>query len=731
MRQPYKEAFLKALDKAYPGWLGDAPRTALPASERTENQATKASGVDLTPGAPQVPAGTARTGRESQQRAQGRLQPWISKIANSLAKLSQPNSMNLEETLRYFLHLLRPYWRRISLTLLGMVLDAMLGVLRPWPLKVVVDRVLTHKPSRVPLIHQWLDAAHFTSMQIVYGCCAAVLLIAVITGITAYCYTRLIGNIGQHFVFDLRGDLFAHMQRLSLRFHDAQKTGDLTTRLTSDIQSIQDFITNGFVVFCSNTLLLTGMAVLMFWVNWRFALATLSVTPLMFWLVYRNKILIKRATRKARASTGLLAALAQETLASIRIVQGLAQEDQIDDRFQAQSENTLEAFLESIRYQARIAPVVDFLSAIGLTTVMWYGARSVLTGQLTTGDVILFFAYVNNFYSPMKAISRSANTFTKATVGAERIVEVLQHRSEVRDRKRARPAPQFKGAIAFRNVSFGYESGVPVLSNINLSIAPGQKLAIVGATGAGKSTLVSLIPRFYDPSEGAIVIDGEDIRNYSLQSLREQISLVLQDSLLLSGTIRDNITFGRMDASDQEISAAARTANADEFIRRLPDGYDTRVGERGTTLSGGQKQRIAIARAVLRNAPILILDEPTSGLDAAAERTVINALERAAAGRTTLIIAHRLSTVRLADRIVVLEGARIAEEGTHEELLARNGRYAHLYRLQVSPREALGITPENPGSNPTVKTDPSAITAEGGSSRPKKLDELFGPLSNP
>jgi ATP-binding cassette subfamily B protein len=316
---------------------------------------------------------------------------------------------------------------------------------------------------------------------------------------------------------------------------------------------------------------------------------------------------------------------------------------------------------------------------------MWYGARSVLNGQLTTGDVIIFFAYVNNFYSPMKAISRSANTFTKASVGAERIVEVLRHRSEVRDSKRARPAHQFKGAIEFRDVSFEYAPDLPILSHINLSIPLGQKLAIVGATGAGKSTLVSLVPRFYDPGAGAVLIDGEDIRNYSLHSLREQIGLVLQDSLLLSGTIRDNIAFGRTDATDEEICAAAATANADEFIRRLPEGYETRVGERGTTLSGGQKQRIAIARAVLRNASILILDEPTSGLDAAAERTVINALERAAQGRTTLVIAHRLSTVRLADRIIVLDGGRIVEEGTHAELLARKGRYAHLYQLQVSP----------------------------------------------
>jgi len=602
--------------------------------------------------------------------------------------LNQSNPGSVEKrSLLYLLPLLRAHWRKIFLAFLAMGVDSLLTVMRPWPLKVVIDRVLSHRPSRVPLIHAWLDNAPLTATQIPYGSCAAVLCIALSTGLTTYCYTRLLGAVGQRFVFELRRDLFAHMQRLSLRFHDTQKTGDLTTRLTSDIQSIQDFISNGVIAFGSNTLLLSSMAALMFWLNWRFALAALSIAPLMFWMVYRHKLLIKRATRKARASTGLLASLAQETLASIRIVQGLAQEDQIDERFQVQSESSLQAFLESMRYQARIAPVVDFCAAIGLTMVMWYGARSVLAGRITTGDVVIFFAYVNNFYSPMKAITRSTNTFTKASIGAERIVEVLQHQSEVRDRKRARPAPKFKGAIEFRDVSFEYEPGVTVLSHVNLCISPGQKLAIVGATGAGKSTLVSLVLRFYDPTAGAVLVDGEDIRNYSLRSYREQISLVLQDSLLLSGTIRDNITFGRTDATDAEIRAAAATANADEFIRRFPEGYETRVAEAGTTLSGGQKQRIAIARAVVRDTPILILDEPTSGLDAAAERTVINALERAAAGRTTLVIAHRLSTVRLAQHIVVIDRGSIVEQGTHEELLARNGRYAHLHQLQMSPHQ--------------------------------------------
>ena len=369
-------------------------------------------------------------------------------------------------------------------------------------------------------------------------------------------------------------------------------------------------------------------------------------------------------------------------------MQGLSQEEQQDERFRAQSATSLRAYLEGISYQARIWPLVDLLAATGLAVVMWYGATRVLMGLLTTGDVVIFFAYVTNFYSPMRQLARLSYMFNRASIGAERIAEVMRVRAEVTDCKGARTASQVKGRIEFQNVSFEYEPGQRVLSQINLSIFPGETVAVVGATGAGKSTMVSLIPRLYDPSEGIVRIDGEDIKNYSVQSLREQISLVLQDALLFSGTIRENIAFGRPGASEEEIVAAAVTANADAFIQRLPEGYETLVAERGSTLSGGEKQRIAIARAVLRDSPILILDEPTSSLDAASERLVIDALERAAEGRTTLIIAHRLTTVRLASRIVVMEQGRIAEEGSRQELLAHQGRYSHLYNLQMSLEKA-------------------------------------------
>ena len=593
----------------------------------------------------------------------------------------KPAPVTWREWRKFFFSLLRPYRVQLVLVSAAMVLDAMLTILRPWPLKVVIDRVIHQRHSRIPLINHWLNHLTIDRMELLYGLCAATLTIAIGTGLCTYYYTRTLGQIGEHYTFNLRRQLFAHMQRLSLRFHDHQRIGDLTTRLSSDINVIDDILTDFAPIVVYNACLLVGMLAMMLWVNWRFALVALSVAPVLFGAILGFRWKIRDAAREARASDGLVTSVAQETLSSVRVVQGLAQEDQQDERFEAQSRVSLEARLEIKRLQAISAPIFDVLAAVGLALVMWYGAKLVIAGELSVGDVTVFFAYVTNLYAPMRALARGTGKFFRAQTGAERVAEILRQGQEVADSPGARAAPRFRGEVSFDRVSFAYEPGSPVLSDLDLRIEPGEKLAIVGTTGAGKSTLVSLVARLYDPTSGTVRIDGEDVRNFHVQSLREQVGFVLQDSLLFRGTIRDNIAFGHPGATEEQILAAAETARATEFIRRLPEGFDTIVSERGTTLSGGQKQRIAIARAILRDSPILILDEPTTGLDVASERAVLEALEQAAKGRTTLIIAHRLISVRLADRIVVLDRGSIVEEGTHAELLARNGRYAHLHHL--------------------------------------------------
>jgi ATP-binding cassette subfamily B protein len=478
--------------------------------------------------------------------------------------------------------------------------------------------------------------------------------------------------------------VYHHIQRLSLSFHDKGRTGDLISRITSDIDAIQDFISQALLGILVNFLTLVGMLAVMFYLDWRFTLIALSVAPLLFLVVYSFTRRIKRASREVRKKESEVVSVVQEVLTSIRVVKAFAREDYEQERFERQSLESVETALQARSLKAKLAPIVQVIVAVGTCLVLWYGTRLVLAGQITTGSLVVFLIYLGKMYKPMRELSKMTDTVSKASVGYERLREVVETELEVKNLKGARAAPQFKGDLEFSHVDFGYNAEAQILHDVNFKIKAGQVAAFVGPTGAGKTTIASLVARFYDPTGGEVRIDCKDIRSYKLKSLRQQISFVLQENLLFRATVWQNIAYGKPEASRDEIIAAAKLANADEFIAQMPQGYDTIVGERGDTLSGGQRQRIAIARAVIRNAPILILDEPTSDLDAASEELVFEALGRLMKGKTSIVIAHRLATVKKADVIFALDKGSIVEHGTHEELLERNGLYAELHEIQFS-----------------------------------------------
>src|SRR5438552_13590009 len=489
---------------------------------------------------------------------------------------------------------------------------------------------------------------------------------------------------------DLRRALYNHIQRLSLSYHDRKRTGDLISRVTSDIDAIQDFISQALLGIVVNALTLIGMLAVMFCLDWRFTLISLSVAPPLFVVVYSYTRRIKQASRAVRKKEGEIVSVVQEVLSSIRVVKAFAREDYEQKRFEQQSLESVETALRARGLKAKLAPVVQVIVAVGTCLVLWYGVRLVLAGQITTGSLLVFLLYLGKMYKPMRELSKMTDTLSKTIVGYERISEVIETEREVRDIRGARPAPAFKGQIEFSHVNFAYAPSSPTLRDVSFNIEPGQLAAFVGPTGAGKTTIASLVARFYDPLQGQVKIDGHDLRSFKLKSLRRQISFVLQENLLFAAPIWQNIAYGKPEASRNEIVNAARLANADEFIVKMSEGYDSMVGERGVTLSGGQRQRIAIARAIIRNSPILILDEPTSDLDAASEELVFEAFGRLMEARTSIVIAHRLATVRKADVIFVIDDGKIIEQGKHDELLARGGLYAELYEIQFQTHERMG-----------------------------------------
>ncbi|HEV7396407.1 MAG TPA: ABC transporter ATP-binding protein, partial [Pyrinomonadaceae bacterium] len=562
-------------------------------------------------------------------------------------------------------YLLRPHWKALALAFVAVLGETLTDLLEPWPLKIVFDNILGSK--KMPA---WLaSAVHSTigtdKLSILLFVALAVLAIAFVGALSSYTQKYLTTSVAQWVGHDFRRTLYHHIQRLSLSYHDNKRTGDLISRITSDIESIQDFVSQALLGMVVNVLTLVGMLCIMFYLDWRFTLIALSVAPVLFIVVYSFTRRIKQASRAVRKKEGEIASIVQEVLSSIRVVKAFSRENYEQERFEKQSLETVETALKARSLKAKLAPIVEVIVAAGTCLVLWYGVRLVLIGTITPGSLLVFLLYLGKMYKPMRELSKMTDTISKTVVGYERIREVLETEREVRNLPGSRKAPDFKGVIEFKNVEFRYTKDQPILKGINLKIKAGTVAALVGPTGAGKTTIASLVARFYDPSSGEVMIDGQDVKRYKLHSLRRQISFVLQENLLFRAPLWQNIAYGRPEANRDEIIRAAKQANADEFIVKLPEGYDTVVGERGVTLSGGQRQRIAIARAIIRDAPILILDEPTSDLDAASEELVFDALGKLMEGRTSIVIAHRLATVQRAEVIFVLEDGKIVQQGTH------------------------------------------------------------------
>ncbi len=585
------------------------------------------------------------------------------------------------------LRLLRPYAGSLSIAFLAVVGEGVTSLLNPWPLKVVFDSLSGSKSIPAWLARRLPASLTSDKIAILEFAAIAVVVIAIFDAVFSYGEKQATTSAGQWIMHDLRRLLYNHVQRLSLSFHTQTRTGDLISRITNDVAAIETFIVTELLGLVVDCLTLAGMAAVMFYLNWRFTLLALSVAPLLFAVTYIYTRQSKKASRDVRRKEGEIVSLLQEVLSAMGVVKAFAREDYEEQRLERESAESVELALHARSLKSKLLPLVGIVVGLGTALMLWYGGGLVLRGTLSAGSLILFISYLGKMYKPMQDFAKMTDAFTKASVGYERIREILETNPAVQDLPGARRAPPLQGRIEFERVGFSYTADRPVLQDITLNAPAGNITALVGPTGAGKTTIAGLIGRLYDPDSGKVTIDGTDLREFEHRSLLDQISFVPQDSVLFHAPIRENISYGKPGATLDEIRRAAELANAHEFISKLPQGYDTMVGERGVTLSGGQRQRIAIARAVIRNTPILILDEPSSGLDAASEELVFGALDRLMEGKTAIVIAHRFSTIRRANTIFVVENGRIVESGTHQQLLQSRGLYTKLYELQF-PQEA-------------------------------------------
>ncbi len=554
-------------------------------------------------------------------------------------------------------------------------------LIAPWPLKIIFDHILLDK--RLPGSLIWLSPViSFGKPAAVIAISLAILLIALFRGVFAYFQSFITSRIGYELVYRLRSELFGHLQQLSLSFHARVRTGELLTKVVSDTSALKDVFAESALTFTSHLLTVVGMFIIMFTLNWRMGLIVLATFPFLSYALFGVYRRIKASARMQREREGAVASRIHEVLSSLQIVRAFAREKLEQERFDRDSTYTLEEGIRTARMEAAATRSVEIISAAGLCAVVLFGALQVIGGRMLPGEVLIFTAYLTSMYKPLRTLARISSQYSKAMASAERIAEILRIEPELVDDKQGVKVSSLKGEIVFRDVSFDYGDGIDVLNNVSFTISAGERVALVGASGAGKSTIANLLLRFYQPQSGMILIDGLEIEKYQRQSLRRRIGVVMQESILIGASIRENIAYGKTDATDKEIEEAAIEASAHEFISKLPEGYETIIGERGSTLSGGQRQRICLARAIIKQPSLLILDEPTSAIDAESTMLIQNALNKLQQGKTMIVISHQFAGIEEFDQILVLKNGRIIEQGTHTQLIALKGYYHDLFYLQ-------------------------------------------------